>query len=233
MLTVPFRDILHGVHTRLGGNPANLQDEGAAAIAEYVNSAYKHAWRYYEWPDAVTVEERTTDSDGLIAWEQAGETVIETPFLLTKRDPRRAENPGVVGFRSHQEGIYCPYESTALWLTYRPRCPVFTAEEYSATATYLEDDTVYWPTTGECYVCIDDTTAGDAPSDATHWERLPFLDLLAEPVKAGAYAAMLREEGQHSPSLAMEAAMADLLLRELERIELQSGQFRLIRTSTY
>lgn len=230
-LTVPFKYVLHGVHTRLGGAADNLQTEQAAAITEYINSAYKHAWRYYEWPDALTVEERVTSAEGLIAWAQAGETEIETPFLLCKRDPRTDPNPGPVGYKTGSEGIWCALESTTLWLVYRARAPRFTSEEYDAATAYAAGDRVYWPSSGECYIALDATT-GNAPSNATSWSRLKFLELLEEPVKAGAYAAMLREEGQHSPSLTMEAAMADLLLREMERIELQSGQYRMIRAGS-
>lgn len=228
-LRVPYKYVLHGVHTRLGGTASNLQAEQAAAITEYINSAYKLAWRHYEWPDALTVEERTTSSAGLIAWDQAGEKEIETPFLLTKRDPRTDPNPGPVPFKTGPDGIWCALESTTLWLVYRTRAPRFTSDEYSASTAYVEGARVYWPSSGECYLCIAAAT-GDAPSDTDHWERIDFLELLEEPVKAGAYAAMLREEGQHQAGVVMEQAMADLLLREMERIELQAGQFRLIRT---
>lgn len=229
-ITCTFKSVLHGCHIRTGGNTADLHSDSAAALTEFINSCYKHGWRYYEWPDCLEVEERTSDADKLIEWRATGETVIETCFVVYLADPRISNNPRPQKFRIGKDGIYVPAASTAYWLVYRPQVPVFTSTEYASGTAYSTGDTVYYPTTGECYKALQSST-GNAPTNATYWVKLDFLDLLSEAVKAGVHAATLRDEGQHNTSVLMEDAMADLLLRELERVELQSGQFRTIRVS--
>jgi hypothetical protein len=229
-LTCTFKSVLHGCHIRTGGNVADLHPDTAAALTEFINSAYKHGYRYYEWPDCLEVEERTSDANKLIEWMATGETVIETIFQLSTADPRISVNPLPQKFKIGRDGIYTPLASTDYWAVFRPRVPVFTSEEYASGTAYAAGNTVYYPTTGECYECIASST-GNVPTNTTYWSKLDFLDLLAEPVKAGVHAAILRDEGQYNTSVLMEDAMADLLLRELERIELQSGQFRVVRVN--
>lgn len=224
--TVTFKSVLHGVQYRLGGAPEDLGVGTAAAIGEYINSAYKYAWKHYEWPDVCRTEEFTADANGMIAWDD----VIETPFLCTVRDPRTDRNPGSIRFVIHRDGLYLPaeYKSATVWLTYRPIGPTFSAAEYNAATAYVVGDVVYWPTTGHCYVCKLNST-NNAPSNATYWTQQEFLESLSEAVKEGAYAAMVREEGQAQTALLIQEAMRELLLDEIERLEMQAGQYRLIR----
>jgi hypothetical protein len=176
------------------------------------------------------VEERTADATGLIQYQQSGETAIETPFLITQRDPRVDANPGEIKFKLYQDGIYLgPQQVNAsVWVTFRPAAPQFTAEEWSVATAYTAGAKVYYPSTGQCYRCIVGHT-GTVPTDATKWTLIPFLSLLHRAVKVGAHAAMMREEGQLPSAEVIEAAMRDLLLREIERLELQSGQYRTVR----
>lgn len=229
-ITVTFKAVLHGVHTRCGGSPGNLTPEDAAAITEYINSAYKLAWRHYEWPDALNVEERTTDADGAVPKVASGETTIETLFLATEQDPRTARNPRQVRYKEGRgEFLFGPdYVTADVWLVFRAPVPVFSSEEWSSTEAYAVGDVVYLPSTGHCYTCIQAHT-NHTPPNGTYWTVTAILDGLAEAVKAGAHAAMMRDEGQAPIAQLMDDAMADLLLREIERIELQEGQYRTIR----
>jgi hypothetical protein len=224
--TVTFKSVLHGVQYRLGGSPEDLGTGTAQAIGEYIQSAYKYAWKHYEWPDVCRVEQFTTDANGMIGWDG----VIETPFVVTTRDPRTDANPNRVQFTIHREGFYLPaaYKDAQVWVTYRPICPTFSAAEYDAATAYVVGDAVYWPETGHCYVSIQAGTGHD-PDDTDYWEQQEFLESLSEAVKEGAHAAMVREEGQVQTSLIIQEAMKDLLLDEIERLEMQAGQYRLIR----
>ncbi len=234
-LTIPYQKVLNGVHIRMGGSVSNLQTDIAAAITEYVNSAYKLAWRHYEWPDVVEVEARSTDADGLVAYQQDGDTAIETFLMVTQNDPRTDRNPKEIGFRLHKGGAYLgpDWFSQTVYVTYRPKAPEFTSTPWGdgGSYSYAIGDLVYWASgDGNVYRCVGTATLeAHAPSDDSYWEVVPFLDLFAEAVKAGAYAAMTREDGQAPIAEIIRAEMEDLLLREIERLELQSGSYRTIR----
>lgn len=224
--TVTFKSVLHGVQYRLGGSPEDLGVGTAMAIGEYIQSAYKYAWKHYEWPDVCQTQQFEADANGMIAWDD----LIETPFLATQRDPRTDLNPGPIRFVIHRDGLYLPaaYKEAEVWLTYRPHGPTFTASEYSSATAYVQGDAVYYPATGHCYVAKQATT-NNAPTSTTYWQQQEFLESLSEAVKEGAYAAMVREEGQAQTSILIQEAMRELLLDEIERLEMQAGQYRLIR----
>jgi hypothetical protein len=101
---------------------------------------------------------------------------------------------------------------------------VWTTTEW-ASGSYAPGDTVYYATTGHCYTCILAATTQN-PANATYWRVEPFPMVFAEAVKAGAYAATLGEEGQHSTAALAGAAMEEMLFRETEALERQNQQTR-------
>lgn len=230
--TVTFQRVRDGVWTRTGGDPSvqnNLQTNAAYAITEYINEAYKTAWQFYEWPDALTVEQRTFSSQ-LVEWEQSGQTAIETMIGLHQDDPRKNDYARPVAWRTAPEGIYVDkaFESATLWFTYRAPAPWFTAAEYANSTSYAIGDRVYYGTTGECYINIQAGT-GNLPTDTDYWTKLDFLAILEAPVKQGARSEWLREEGQDATSTLAEEKMYSLLEDEILRLETQQGDTRRAR----
>ena len=230
--TIPFKRVLHGVWTRTGGDPAsqnNLETNAAHAVTEYINEAYKFAWQFYEWPEALTVEQRTFASQ-LVEWEQSGETAMETVLGVSQDDPRLKAYARPVTFKSGPAGIYVPsdFASSELWITYRKPAPWFTATEYDGSTSYALGDTVYYATSGECYECIQ-AGSGNLPTDTDYWTKLDFLAILEAAVKQGARSEWLREEGQESTSTLAQEAMIELLESEILRLETQQGDVRHVR----
>lgn len=227
--SVKFRDILWGVATRMGMDPeSGLNANDARAITEYINLAWRIAAKHYPWPETTFSEERTA-SGQIIAWAQSGETVIGDVLGVFQYDPLDYDNPEPIGFRTTSAGIVLPerWVDGDVWILFREPTTPFTATTWTA-GVYAIGDTVYYPTTGHCYICIAVTT-NQAPTNTSYWETLPVPDFLAEAIKAGAYAATLSEEGQHGTATLAGAAMAELLAIEVDLVENQSQQNQFIR----
>lgn len=228
-----FRDILWGVATRMGMDPAtNLSPEQAAAITEYINLAYRLAFVFYPWPDLIEEpEERTLDGKRL-EYVQAGETEIGDVLAIYETNPDESLLAESHAYLVKRWGVLVPGATAdqAVWVVYRKPPPVWTSAEW-ASGSYAIGDRVYYPTTGHCYTCIDAATT-EAPTDAAHWRVEPFPLVLAEAVKTGAYAATLVEEGQHSTGAASAAAMEEILFRETELLERQNQQPRGFNVTT-
>jgi len=225
------------VWRRSGGDPgddiSNLSVTQAATVTDFINTSYEAAWKFYEWPDVVVVEARTAVAQ-LIAWNQAGKTEVETWFNVCVNDPRLSASPRRIPFSVAPDGIYLSttYAAAEVYVVYRPHPPVFTSTEFAAAAAYAAGDKIFYPTTGECYTANATTIAGEDPVDTpAKWDKLDCLKMLAEAVKNGAYALLLQSEGQHTTAQLPDSAMLDVLTREADRIQLQSGQYRTISIS--
>lgn len=232
MRTVTFQSVLRGVADRTGidGDPNsggyNLTDQDAVKFTEYINTAYKISWEFYPWPDSLTVESRTAVAQK-IAEDQAGETFIGEMIEIYQRDPRTDGNPGAVSYNKWQGGwwLSTANATATVFCVYRPAINYFTSTDWAVATAYVEGDTVYYGTTGECYVCTADST-GDLPTDTDFWGKIPFMASLADAVKSGAHSEVLAEDGQFSSSMLPDARMEAFLEHEVDLIEGQEGQYK-------
>lgn len=232
--TVSFRDVLHGVARRKGLDPnVNLQDNEAATLTEYIRAAYEFIWRWYPWPESVTIE-RVTFANQELARSGTTAYAIDQVFGISVNHPITNVNPTPVGYKVAGAKVYVTdssYASSSLYVAYRRPVPTFTATDYSASATYAVDDVIFF-TDGDCYRCIDATSAGESPTThAAKWEKQEIIDYLKNAVIHGAMVEALGEEGQHSTSLIEDGKLQGYLEQELDRIELDQGMTRWITTS--
>jgi hypothetical protein len=231
--SIKFRDVLWGVATRMGMDPeSGLNSNDARAVTEYINMAYRLAWKWYRWPQVCQIEQLTA-SGRLISWDQAGATEIDDVFGITDTDPDATDDPSGIPFTLRSTGIMLPpgYEDATVWVHFRQPPMAWSATTWVNGSTYTEGDVVFYATDGHCYTCIVATTT-NAPTDTDDWFQDTFPSFLAEACKAGAYAATLAEEGQHSTAQVAGAAMEQLLNQEIELIEDHQAQPNYSRIST-
>jgi len=113
----------------------------------------------------------------------------------------------------------------------------FTTFPYLPSRTYLRGDVVYVPDQGECYQALRVTTAKDPATEILYWRRCLFPEVLAQYVKAGAYADTLRETDtgdERDPVMlqirGQKAAIADAeaedeINRQINRLQAQGQNY--------
>lgn len=163
----------------------------------------------------------------VIPLEQAGETVIGECLKVWSGDPRVGK-PLELAKEIIQEGVLVRGTANTVWIRLRERAPSWEAPagNYSATATYSEDDQVWSSAEGDYFRSLIDSNTGNALTDTTKWERIAFPYVLRDCVAQGAYADMLRMDGQHDKFTTEDAEARRLLRREFDKLERQQGQHR-------
>src|SRR4030095_1964763 len=114
----------------------------------------------------------------------------------------------------------------------------FTTFPYIPTRTYLRGDVVYLAAQGECYQALQIALNKDPVTETSYWRRCLMPEVLAQYVKAGAYADTLREtdtSGERDPVLlqirGQNAALADAeaedeINRQINRLQAQGQHYQ-------
>lgn len=160
-----------------------------------------------------------------ISLTQTGKAEIAEVEGVYDADPRVNTEARPIRFRLEVDGVIVRDDATRPWLRFRKPCPSWTGTIYSSTTAYVVDDRVYYSTTGDWYVCIQNNT-GVAPTDSTRWTRIDFPYVLRDCVALAAYSDWLRGDGQNQKADAEEASAIRALNHELDLIERQQGQTR-------
>jgi hypothetical protein len=158
-----------------------------------------------------------------IDYEQTGKTPVGEVKQVWDQDPKVFETADPIPF-DLTDTIVVRGSETIVYLEFRKRAPDYSGSTYSATATYAVNDQIYF-TDGDFYKCLTATIAGESPtSAAAKWERLDFPLILKEAVAQGAYADMLKEDGQTEKAAIEKAETTRLINREIDKIERQQSQ---------
>lgn len=109
-------------YQRLCGIDTLSDDEKEFAL-QFFNRNLRFIWQQYEWPFTCLVEERTPDTDNIIEWDQAGETVIGEVLECWRDDPFGNSLPRAVPFYLTADGIQftegAAYDPTYVWFRER------------------------------------------------------------------------------------------------------------------
>jgi hypothetical protein len=147
------------------------------------------------------------------SWESTEIDDLDLEFGAFETDPRMYGGAGrLTGLTLDETGVlfYDDDTPTRPWLQYRTRPPQFTRTDVVGGTSYAADAVVYYPTTGQCYVCIAATTGSTCPS-TTYWALQEVPEFLREFAVREAAAQLLSEdEGRYRA-----AALAE---DELERL---------------
>lgn len=228
-----FRQVLYGGAKRLGMVPENdgLQRSDAVMLTEFINSAVKLAWEFYTWPDAQDLREEeildhpTIEGARYVPRSTSART-LKVTLKVWDRDPRANCNACPVTWNSQPDGLYFYSANlSTVWVQYRPEPPEYTDEEWSATRTYAAGDLTFDASgTGHVYRALQTVPAGTLFTSTAHWQQVPVLAILAEPIKAGVVGAWNAAEGQHGTARVKQEYMIELLDHEIVQIQNQGGQ---------
>ena len=222
--TITYDRFLGRVAPYTGVQKSDLNTDDKAALLSFFNRAIRYIWEYDRWPEVCTIETRTPSSN-VIAWEQAGETAIESVFAIYDVDPHGTTAPVLQKYDLITSGAKLIDEdatTSAVYVWYRHQVPDFYGDDYSATATYAADDQVYYDTSGEYYICTAGTM-GNAPTETAYWTKLSLPFRFIDYCVASAYADWLRQDGQASKAALQDRTAVEALDKELDRLEREEG----------
>ena len=141
-------------------------------------------------------------SDCLLPYEQTGEETIDSVFECYAASPFTATAPTRLGYELTPDGIqvlnsapitYSYYvqgvvqasifgspPNNPIFIYYRKRCPDFTGDDYSASATYSVDQQIFFTAsdgTKDYWRCVVATSAGQSPTTtAASWSKRPIYE---------------------------------------------------------
>lgn len=225
MKTTSYKAVRDAVAARMGLDAAvNLLSNQKVVLAEYITSAVRVGWEFFDWPELIRIEERTP-VDGVVSLTQVGQTEIGQVLGVFTADPRVDDMQLEMAYVLDVGGLRIPDwdGSSTVWVKFKTVPPEFTATEYAAGTTYAVGDLVFYGK--ECYRVLSSTT-GNAPTNATYWavQELPYF--LAEFVKVQAYAETLAEDGQVDKANYNFSRAEGLLIVAMDNAWLRQGQVR-------
>ncbi len=229
-----FRDLLHSVCKRLEMyNDGTIKTAISIALTDLINSAYRAAWHFHPWPDALEMREEAVITHPTVAGAVYVPRVtstreIHTVFAVWSDDPRKKDTKARrVQTTKRNDGLYFHESITPVWVDYRPVAPQFTDTAWSASTTYAAEDLVLF-TDGHVYRSLQGTNLNKSPDTQTAWwVKVPILESLYEATKQGVISHFKRyQSGQPVTAKTFEDLMQGDLEREIFRLQLQEGQIR-------
>lgn len=192
MRTVNFRDdVLWAVARKMRIDPAtNLLPDQAQEYANSINAWVRRTWDAQDWQEWTELRAFTPNaSTHMIDWEAVpAEFVGHTNSDAAKigkvlhvylLDPRTTAFPADILFSETSTGIFVGTEHGAtVFVKFIPRCPVFTADEWTAGRVYQKGELAYSPRSGECY---KSKSVGNRGHDPSVFFSLPPIPVVLPP----------------------------------------------------
>lgn len=222
--TTTFSRYLERIGPMIGIVNADLSADDKELLAAFFNRAMRRMWEASPWPETTVLEARTPATN-LVAWEQSGETPIELVYAVYDADPQGTAEYNRLNYDIQSDGIKLVGSSQTsddVYVYYQKRVPDYHGADYSATTTYEVDDQVFYSTTGDYYVCIQQAT-GQAPTETAYWTRLTVPYRFLDFVVYTAYSDWLSQDDQHAKAERISRMADEILLREQDRLERQEG----------
>ena len=202
MRTVTFKSVLDELVMLKGFQPDQLDLSASQALtmAKYIERWCKIGWEYAFWPEWTLVEARTPASS-IIAYDQAGQTLIGEVQGVYKTEKAARDEYDRLEVWLTAAGIDLTNTSGAPatpYVKFRKRPPRFTSEPWSEAnaAVYEEGYLVYFPATvasqlaGTCYQ-LEDDGAGSFT-----WVKQDMPAILKDVVVQGAFSECLKQDGK-------------------------------------
>jgi len=117
-----------------------------------------------------------TEFDQYVLFEQTGETVIGYCDEIWDRHPLRNKLVARrLNYRLEHDRVVVLEDFAEVWVEFRLRCPRFTGERHSTTATYADGDQVYFEASGsgDFWEANQAVSAGETPvTHAAKWDKV-------------------------------------------------------------
>lgn len=200
----------------------------------------------YIWGALLVQTNNVSPQQFIIPWDQTGETAIDVMFNAYVDNPAMVTFPRNQGFVVNSDGFqmissaggfmgtngYVTYNTNPanpIYITYRKVPYNYAGAVYSATATYVVGQYIYYTMlagantgTSDYYKCLVDTTAGQTPETTSYaWDIQPLPDMLSQPLVWQTYGDWLVQDGQMEKSVGAYQMAEKKKLDEWDRIERQ------------
>lgn len=232
-----FKELLTSIARRIG----MLEDDGTITtgadadisgdLTDLVNSAMRHAWQFYPWPDAKEFKEQTviahpTVSGAMYVPRQTATRTLATVFEAWSDDFRKKDNRACrVSYLLQSDGMYLYGSESSVWVQYRDLPPEYDDTPWAEETTYATGG-LSLASDGHVYRSLQDANLNKAPAtEPTWWGQVPVLACLYEPVKQGVISHWKRyQSSQPVTAKSFEDLMFDNLTHEINLIQNQEGQ---------
>jgi len=242
MRTVSFKSVLYGAAARLGLQPYNesgIDKSKKYELVNALNDRVAEGWDWDWWPELMVCEQRTlstaeTTSVRYAPWVATGKTTIGTVKNVYRRHPLYSRAPDRLPHIINADGVVLnDLAPDDVWIMFRKRVPMFTAQDYASTTNYAVDDLCYYESkiypAGECYICIQAGTGETPPSSTEYWTKIDFPAWLKSYVIQGVYADCLDDEDQETARWKAGQKAEELIIRTADTIMGQQSQTEVAR----
>ena len=159
-----------------------------------------------------------------VEYEATGETKIAECRRVWDADPEADAHADTITFQLRSTGIIVWTSDASCWVEFRLEVPSYSGAAWAAATTYAADDQVYVSSEGDYYKALQASTNKNPVTETTYWERIEFPRILRDAVAQGAYADMLRADGQNDKFVAEEQEFRRQVARAIGLIQRQQGQ---------
>ena len=217
--TKTYKQLLENICRAAGIEPDRLLSDDALAIRDYINTAMRKGWEYYQWPDLMESEAATVGTiSNYLAYDL---------FHIFKYDPKDKAYPEPYRYFVDASGINILPDLASTGIIYpKWRYPWYAFEgiEYAAGTTYSIGDMAYSSAIGDYHRSIIDNNTGNAVTDTASWDRREIPGFLYEFIKLQALSELREAEGQGAKAAILERKSWHSLTLEIEKWERQKNQ---------
>lgn len=169
------------------------------AFAQFIEKRVREGHEYANWRELILTEQRTSDANGIIAFNQYGKTRIGKVVGVYVANPETTVRSQPKRWIATANGIQMAdgLESTELYVQFRKAAPRFTTTYYQPTSnTYQDGDVVFWPMGADEQLYGDCYEARLATATTFEWVRQEIPLAMANWVIEAAFADALIMDGQ-------------------------------------
>ena len=212
----------------------------------------------YLWGNLIVQQNNVSPQQFTIPWDQTGEAEIDVMFQAWVNSPAMITYPRQQGFVVTKDGFqmissaggfmgtngYVSYNTNPanpVYIYYRRVSYNYSGDEFSATATYVAGQYIYYTrTTGaltgtsDYYKCLATTTAGQDPEDTpSKWDIQLVPEMISQPLIWQTYGDWLIQDGQADKALQAYGIVEVKKNEEWDRIQRQMPDSFQMTVSTH
>jgi hypothetical protein len=187
-------------------------------------------------PTDTTLWGLLTVFDRYVGYTQTGFTAIGDVRDVYSKNPNVSKTYATADWTLTQNGVQVPNGPAVVWLEYRTRFVPLVGSDWASGTSYVVGDQVLYNSSGSIknfYVCAQ-ATSSVAPSNTAYWTLLEIPYLFQPYLVHGAFADVLRMDGQMDKAAQQERLAEQYLEIEAAKLfNLQPQQQRMDMSTAY
>ena len=174
--------------------------------------------------------------DKYVSYTQTGFTAIGDVRDVYTKNPRVLKTYATPDWTLTQNGVQVPNGPSVVWVEYRTRFVPLIGSDWASGTSYAVGDQVLYNSSGSIknfYTCIQ-ATSSVAPSNTAYWTIVEIPYLFQPYLVHGAFADVLRMDGQMDKAFQQEKLAEEYLEIEAAKLfNLQPQQNRMDMSAAY